>query len=182
MRGLIGIGRLLRSIQNWWCDAEVEGDMAGRGDEWETPSDFYGKLNKFYKFTLDAAAKSHNSKCKDFLTQAFKQDWGGHHQAIWCNPPYSRGLDRWMDLFRLKRHMYDRIVVLIPTNSDTYWWQSGVNSTVAIVFLKQRITFKGAANNARFPCNLFIFGKHLVEEPEQIFLKEFGRLWLTQNH
>ncbi len=45
--------------------------------EWETPQDFFDKLNQEFHFSLDVAATTENAKCKNFFTK--KDDglqWG----------------------------------------------------------------------------------------------------------
>ena len=49
-------------------------------DDWETPQDFYNKLDNEFHFTLDPCCTSNNSKCDKFYTEkdnGLNQDWGG---------------------------------------------------------------------------------------------------------
>lgn len=68
-------------------------------DDWETPQDFFDKLNEQYHFTLDPCSSDTNAKCKKYYTaqdNGLEQDWGG--EVVFCNPPYSRkgGQDLWV--------------------------------------------------------------------------------------
>lgn len=59
-------------------------------DDWETPSDFFKKLDAEFHFTLDACATDSNAKCVRYFTKesdGLSQDWGG--ETVYCNPPYS---------------------------------------------------------------------------------------------
>lgn len=53
---------------------------------WETPQDFFDKLNNIFNFTLDSCAEVETAKCSKFYTvedDALQQDWKG---VVWCNP------------------------------------------------------------------------------------------------
>ena len=56
------------------------GMFSQNSDEWETPQDFYDKLNAEFNFTLDACATSTNAKCKKYYTiqeNGLSKSWGG---------------------------------------------------------------------------------------------------------
>ena len=60
-------------------------------DDWETPQEFFDKLNEQYHFTLDLCSSDTNAKCQKHYTaqdNGLEQDWGG--ETVFCNPPYSR--------------------------------------------------------------------------------------------
>lgn len=62
---------------------------------WETPQDFFDKLDKEFHFDIDVAALPENAKCYRFYTPAddgLNQPWAGN---VWCNPPYGRGISDW---------------------------------------------------------------------------------------
>ena len=42
--------------------------FSSKSSEWETPQDFYNKLNKKYKFTLDPCATHETHKCEKYYT------------------------------------------------------------------------------------------------------------------
>ena len=49
-------------------DTQVQKLMfSSKSNEWETPTDFFDKLNKKFKFTLDPCATSQNKRCKKFF-------------------------------------------------------------------------------------------------------------------
>lgn len=48
--------------------------------EWETPQDFFSRLNVLFNFTLDAASTDENAKCEKHFTEeddGLSQNWGG---------------------------------------------------------------------------------------------------------
>ena len=54
---------------------------------WETPQDFFDKLNTLFNFTLDACAEDGTAKVDKYYTEednALIQKWDG---IVWCNPP-----------------------------------------------------------------------------------------------
>lgn len=60
-------------------------------DDWGTPQDLFGALNKEFGFTLDPCADDNNHKCAKYYTKeqdGLAQSWAG--ETVFCNPPYSR--------------------------------------------------------------------------------------------
>ena len=65
--------------------------FSSKTDMWSTPQDFFDKLNKEFKFTLDPCATPENAKCETFYTKednGLVKDWDNH--IVFCNPPYGR--------------------------------------------------------------------------------------------
>ena len=70
---------------------------------WETPQDFFDKLNEEFRFTLDVCAEKHTAKCEKYFTKednALDKEW---HGICWMNPPYGRGIGVWLKR-RMKQH------------------------------------------------------------------------------
>lgn len=64
---------------------------------WETPGELFRELDKEFDFTLDVCASEKNAKCRAFFTKeqdGLLQEWTGR---CWCNPPYGRGILRWVE-------------------------------------------------------------------------------------
>ena len=133
---------------------------SSKSDEWTTPQPFFDKLNDEFSFVLDAAASAGNTKCETFFTQernALDQSWklGG---AVWCNPPYSRGLQA-----KFIRKGYEEslrgttVVFLIPARPDTAIWHDVILPKAEVRFVRGRIKFSGHKNAAPFPCAVVIF-------------------------
>lgn len=54
--------------------------FSSKSDRWETPQDFFDKLDAEFHFNLDPCADENNHKCKDYFTKeqdGLLQDWGG---------------------------------------------------------------------------------------------------------
>lgn len=63
--------------------------FSSKTDLWSTPQDFFDKLNREFRFTLDVCALPENSKCEKFYSpdiDGLKREWGGTRvvqPAIW---------------------------------------------------------------------------------------------------
>ena len=72
--------------------------FSSESNEWETPQDFYEKLNRTYSFTLDPCSTKSTAKCDKFFTvddDGLDQDWSGHR--VFMNPPYGREISKWVE-------------------------------------------------------------------------------------
>ena len=129
---------------------------------WETPRDFFNKLNDLYGFTLDACAENETAKVPSYYTiedNALIQDWKG---VVWCNPPYGREQVKFIHkaLEENKKHN-STVVMLIPARPDTKVWQNVVFPNASqVCFVRGRLKFGNATENAPFPCALVVFGEY----------------------
>ena len=135
-------------------------------DDWETPPDFFAKLDAEFNFTLDACAEQATAKCKSYFTKeqnALQQKWTGR---VFCNPPYSKNGQQ--DAFVKKAYKSvlngdcELVVLLIPARTDTMRWHEWIfGKATEIRYLRGRLTFwdngKPAEANAQFPSAVVIF-------------------------
>ena len=127
---------------------------------WETPQDFFEKLNAVFHFTLDACALPENAKCERYYTpedDGLSQPWTGN---VWCNPPYGRNISEWLR----KAHdeigrNADVIVMLVHARTDTAWFHDYVyeKPNVELHFVRGRLKFGGGKVNAPFPSVVLVF-------------------------
>lgn len=125
-------------------------------DLWSTPDDFYQKYNKIFNFGLDVCANKENSKCNNYFTEeqnGLLQDWSGYGN-IWCNPPYGRGIGKWL---QKAYECNELVVMLVPARTDTKWWHDYATNG-HITFIKGRLKFGNSKENAPFPNAIIIFG------------------------
>ena len=128
---------------------------------WETPQDFFDKLNAVYDFTLDACAEDETAKVSNYFTiedDALTKDWRG---VVWCNPPYGKEQVKFINkaLSESKKHN-STVVLLIPARPDTKVWQDIIFPNASkICFVRGRLKFGNASENAPFPCALVVFGR-----------------------
>ncbi len=91
-------------------------------DDWETPKDFFKKLDDEFHFTLDPCATHINAKCHLYFAEfdnGLLNDWCGH--TIFCNPPYSNGQqNKWVKKCYEESLKPNTVVVaLLPARTDT---------------------------------------------------------------
>ena len=132
---------------------------------WETPQDFFDKLNSIYGFTLDACAEWHTAKVDCYYTKeqdALIQDWKG---IVWCNPPYGRQTWLWLD----KLATHGRGTALIFARTETKGFVEQVwNKASGLLFLHGRLFFyrtdgTPASANAGAPSVLVAYGREDAE-------------------
>ena len=142
-------------------------------DEWETPQAFFDALDREFHFTLDVAASMLNAKCGAYLTQeddALGIEWGmcgyAGPMVCWCNPPYSRGLQKkFIAKAAAERLKGVTTVMLLPARTDTKAFHAHIYDAslwqaregVEIRLIPGRLKFGGAANSAPFPSMVVIF-------------------------
>lgn len=136
---------------------------------WETPKDFFNKLNDIFNFNLDACAEHETAKVNKYYTvedNALTQDWCG---VVWCNPPYSREQIKFIEkAYEESVKNKSTIVMLIPARPDTKVWQKIIFKNASqVCFIKGRLKFGGSKDSAPFPSALVVFG-------ENCDLSEFG--------
>lgn len=123
-------------------------------DLWATPRDFFDKLNAEFNFTLDPCATAENAKCEKFYTvveNGLKQNWEG--ETVFCNPPYGKAIKEWVKKCYTESQKPNTIVVaLIPARTDTQYFHDFIyHKAKEIRFIKGRLKFGNAQNNAPFP-------------------------------
>lgn len=135
---------------------DIEIMTSSKKTDWETPDWFFQKVNTEFKFTLDAAARADNTKCRRFLSEednGLEQDWSG--EQVWLNPPYGRFITpKWVEKARIEGEKSNTLVVcLLPARTDTKWFQNHVyhNFNAHYWFVRGRIKFVGAKTGAPFP-------------------------------
>ena len=115
-------------------------------DNWETPQDFFDKLNAQYHFTLDPCSSNTNAKCPKHYTEqdnGLEQDWGG--EVVFCNPPYSRkgGQDLWVKKCYEESLKPNTIVVaLLPARTDTKRFHQYILNKAEIIWIEGRLVFE----------------------------------------
>lgn len=125
--------------------------------DWATPQYLFDILNKEFKFQTDVCASKHNAKCEsyyDIETDGLSQDWVGN---CWMNPPYGRGIDKWVQKAFEESRSFCICVCLLPVRSDTKWWHNYVMRSSEIRLCTRRLSFEGSNNKAPFPAAIVVF-------------------------
>jgi hypothetical protein len=131
----------------------------GESVEWYTPPEVFQALA--ISFDLDPASPTGGVPwvpAERFLSQAddgLMQPWA---VRVWLNPPYGRGIDRWLE--RLARHGDG--LALVFARTDTHWYQEIARQATALCFVAGRLSFVrpdgSRAGNAVAPSVLLAFG------------------------
>ena len=77
---------------------------------------------------------------------------------MFCNPPYGRQIGKWVEKAYMESQKPDTtVVMLIPARTDTKWFHKFIYGKAEIKFVKGRLKFGGADNNAPFPSMVVVF-------------------------
>lgn len=128
--------------------------FSSASDEWETPPDLFAALDAEFHFDLDLAATSVNALCHAFFDQqnnALTQAWHRHGRMGFCNPPYSRQLQRQFVYKAMGESLLGfSTVLLLPARTDTRMfhdciWDADMLAPrpgIDLRFLKGRVKFR----------------------------------------
>lgn len=134
-----------------------KGMLTSNTVEWATPQAFYDELNKEFNFTLDPCATPENAKCKKYYTKednGLLQDWSG--EIVFCNPPYGRTINEWVEKAYNENKKGVLVVMLIPARTDTRYFHKFIYNQHEIRFIKGRLKFNDGKQPAPFPSMLVI--------------------------
>jgi hypothetical protein len=98
-------------------------------------------------------AKVHLTAEDDGLTAP----WRG---VVFVNPPYGRGLARWVAKARHEVELghAKTVVALLPARPDTGYWHDHVAGKAVVYFLRGRLRFGDGEQGAPFPSALTVWG------------------------
>jgi phage N-6-adenine-methyltransferase len=136
----------------------IKACLSSKYMDWETPQDFFNKLNEEFNFTLDPCATPENTKCNKFYTKeddGLSKDW--QDERVFCNPPYGREIGKWVEKCYYEAHKPNTIVVmLIPARTDTKYFHEYIYHRAELRFIKGRLSFSNTGT-APFPSMIVIF-------------------------
>lgn len=133
-------------------------------DDWATPQALYDELNAEFHFVVDAAASSTNYKAKNWFgldhpiathKDGLTADWSKYEGAIYCNPPYGRGLTWWVNK-AINESQKQIVVMLLPARTDTRWFHDWIYPHAEIRFIKGRVKYGAGTSPAPFPSMIVI--------------------------
>ena len=147
-----------------------KGLFSSDNQKWETPQDFFNKLNDVFEFKIDVCAEDSTAKCKKYFTikeDGLTQSW---QETAWMNPPYGREQKKWILKAKEESELNKiTVVCLITARPDTKIWQETIFKYYkAICFVKGRIKFGDGSNSAPFPSALVIFSEKITQEQKNV--------------
>ena len=116
--------------------------------EWQTPRQLFDPLNVLIGgFAVDCAAHQSNHLVDRWYGPGGEADnalevpeWAS---PAWCNPPYGKGLDKWLDKFIEQSKLGVSVVALLPAYVERKWWyEKVVRAGTDIIFLVGRVPFE----------------------------------------
>lgn len=125
-------------------------------DLWATPQKTFDELHAEFGFTLDPCSTHENAKCEKHYTKEYDglaQNWAG--ERVFMNPPYGREIGAWVK--KAATSGAEVCVCLLPARTDTRWFHEYIYGKAEIRFLRGRLKFGDAKNNAPFPSMVVIF-------------------------
>jgi len=136
----------------------IDVHFSSKTNEWATPQAFFDELNSEFHFTLDPCATIDNAKCSQFITEeqdGLSQPWG--QNSVFMNPPYGRGIGQWIEKAYRESLAGATVVCLIPARTDTAAWHNFIFGKAEVRFVRGRLKFGEATENAPFPSAVVIF-------------------------
>ena len=136
----------------------IEVMFSSKSDEWATPQHIFDELNNEFGFDLDVCANESNHKCDDYYSiedDGLSKDWSG--RRVFCNPPYSNIAEWVKKAFYETKSDNTLVVLLIPSRTDTKYFQNYIYNRSEIRFIKGRLKFGNSKNSAPFPSMIVIF-------------------------
>jgi site-specific DNA-methyltransferase (adenine-specific) len=132
--------------------------------EHETPKWLFDKLNELFLFEVDVCSTHENAKCQKHYTiedNGLDCDWG---KVAWCNPPYGKNISEWVK--KACEHSKDGgvVVMLLPSRTDTIWFQKYVYNHSFVCFIKGRLKFGGVKKDAPFPSTIAVYSNKLTTQ------------------
>lgn len=139
------------------------GKFESAKQDWETPPEFFNRLNAEFNFDCDLAASDANAKCNKYFTSetnAMAQTWRG---VCWLNPPYGESgykLSDWVKkAFNESQAGNCKVVMLIPARTNTTWWRQYCHRAKEVRLICGRPKFIGATHGLPQPLAIVIFEK-----------------------
>lgn len=133
--------------------------VSSKTNEWETPQEFFNKLNEEFSFTLDPCSNNGNHKCDKFYTikeDGLKQDWS--KEIVFMNPPYGGHTGDWIKKALEESQRGATVVCLIVSSTDrSYWHEYIFPFAKQIRFIRGRLKFGEASSTAPFASAIVIF-------------------------
>ena len=124
-------------------------------DDWSTPQWLFDELDREFRFTVDAAADVSNRKLDRYWcleSDGLVKSWAG--ERVWCNPPYGKATEYWVDKAIWSRQVADLSVLLLPSRTDTVWFHRALDHVSELRFIRGRVHFEQPPDMPKPPHSL----------------------------
>lgn len=102
-------------------------------------------------------------------------------QTVYANPPFGRGLPKWVKCCQENNSLWGQeIILLLPASVDTRHWQDEIAASDRICFLRGRVKFIGATACAPMALALVYWGPN--PDRFQAVFERFGRVYWPPLH
>jgi hypothetical protein len=130
--------------------------------DWRTPGVVLDPVRELGPIGLDPCANPRHPIAKNWLaSKGLETHWVKYKSRglVYVNPPYGREIGKWVDKCIQEAKAGCEIILLVPSRTDTKWFNRAWKSMSAYCFWGGRITFVGAPAPAPFPSVLFYWGE-----------------------
>lgn len=107
--------------------------------QWYTPPDLLAEIRAFMGDYYDPCPADPKAR-----ENGLAVIW---HGRVFCNPPYGREIGAWIR--KAMTEPVEEIILLVPARTDAAWFQSLFGHSIC--FIRGRLKFSGATENAPFP-------------------------------
>lgn len=113
---------------------------------WRTPKRLFEALDLQFVYQVDAAASGLDHLLpiwygpgSKIATNALEvAQW---HSPAWCNPPYGKDLQPFLDKFIEQAKLGVKITALLPAYTGEHWFNDKVRPYADLLFLRGRVPF-----------------------------------------
>ncbi|WNA15747.1 DNA N-6-adenine-methyltransferase [Xanthomonas phage XaC1] len=155
--------------------------FTSKSQTWNTPKDFFNKIDAEWKFEVDTACLKESALCSEYFTpetDGLGSSWD--QKVCWNNPPYD-DIKTWIKKCYTEYVAGATVVQLIPSRTDTKaFHEYAFEYATAICFIKGRLKFDNPTlpswkadgshtkSPAPFPSCLIIFDDNLTDEKMKV--------------
>jgi len=115
--------------------------------DWRTPKGLYEELDREFHFDFDPCPP-------EPAVDGLNIEWG---QRNFVNPPYGPAIVPWVKKGYAESLTGRLVVMLLPSRTDTRWFQTACCQAKEILFIAGRLKFSGHINSAPFPSALILY-------------------------
>lgn len=147
--------------------------LSSKCANWRTPPEVLEAVQAVYTLSLDVCASPGHQVCARFFSpedDSLSLRWRDSIDCGaygWMNPPYGRGIGKWIAKADATASEGRGMVCLLPSRTDTQWWHLYCEPVLRgkipgeVIFLRGRIRFLtengDRADPAPFPSVIVIF-------------------------